>query len=126
MEIKKKYGEFTKAELFNISQGANCTLLKNVEDNKDIIVEAAVIMIDETVNPENGEIREKEILHLKTPDGILTTESPTVIRTFTSAADFMSDHHLDFVLMRGKSKNNRTFMDLILKGVLRNGEVVPE
>lgn len=116
MEIKKQWGEFTKPELFNISQGSKCILLKNVEEGTQFTVEAAVIMSDDVINVETGETRQKDILHMKTDQGIFTTESPTVISTFTSAVEFMENHALTFKLMRGKSKNNRAFMDLELIG----------
>lgn len=116
MEIKKQWGEFSKPELFNISQGSKCTLLKNVEEGKEFTVQAAVIMSDEVINVETGETRQKDILHMKTDEGIFTTESPTVIKTFSSAVEFMENHALTFKLMRGKSKNNRPFMDLELIG----------
>lgn len=116
MQIKKQWGEFTKPELFNISQGSNCTLLKNVEEGTQFIVLAAVIMSDEVVNAETGETKEKDILHMKTEQGVFTTESPTVITTFANAVEFMETHNLTFKLLRGKSKNNRSFMDLELIG----------
>ena len=114
MKINEKYGAFTKAELFNISQGAGCKLFKDLDDSTVFTVEAAVFMMDELVNPENGETKEKEILHIKTSDAVYTTESPTVIRTFRAAVQFMEDYRLTFKLLRGKSKNNRSFMDLQL------------
>ena len=116
MEIKQKWGEFSKPELFNISQGSNCMLMKNVEEGTQFTVLAAVIMTDNIVNVETGETKQKDILHMKTDKGIFTTESPTIMRTFTSAIDFMENHNLAFKLMRGKSKNNRPFMDLELIG----------
>lgn len=114
MEIVKKYGPVTKAQLFNMSRGNGCTLLKNVETGTQFEVRAAVIMHDDKKTPE-GEIRTKEILHILTTTGeIYTTESPTVIDTFKAAVDTMETHELSFELFRGKSKSGRNYMDLTL------------
>ena len=115
MEIKEKFGPLTKAQLFNMSKGINCTLLKNVEDNTEFDVRSAVIMTDVKLDVHTGEPKAKDILHILTPDGeIYTTESPTVIETFTMAAEYMETVNLRFRLTRQKSKNGRTFMDLEL------------
>lgn len=114
MEIKQKFGEFTKAELFNLSKGIGTRQMKDVEDGKLLEVVGAVILTDKSVNPETGEVKEKDILHLKCKDGVYTTESPYITSTFCAAADFMQDWQLSFILLRGKSKNGRQFMDLEL------------
>ena len=114
MQVKEKYGEFGKAELFNISKGNGCQLMKNVPDGEIMQVTAAVIMVDETVDRGTGETREKEILHLKTTNGVYTTESPTVRNTFLAAVQFMETYELTFRLMRGQSKQGRPYMDLEL------------
>ena len=118
MEIKKKYGTLTKAQLFNMSKGLGCMLLKNVPEGTTFNVSSAVIMTDHKVDIRTGETKEKDILHILTDTGeIYTTESPTVIDTFTMAVEFMESVELQFKLVRQKSKNNRTFMDLELLSV---------
>lgn len=115
MEIKEKFGTLTKAQLFNMSKGIACTPLKNVETSTEFGVKAAVIMTDHKTDMHSGEIKEKDILHILADSGeIYTTESPTVIETFTMAAEFMGSDNLRFRLIRQKSKNGRTFMDLEL------------
>ena len=120
MKVKEKYGNFTKGEMFNMSKGSGCTLMKKVPDNTEFEVEGVIIMTDEQVNPETGETREKDILHIKCKDGqVLTTESPTIIQTMMDAISFMETHFLKFRLTRATSKNGRQFMDLEL---LSDGE----
>lgn len=114
MQVKEKYGEFGKVELFNISKGNGCRLMKDVPDGEIMHVTAAVIMVDETVDKGTGETKEKEILHLKTDNGVYTTESPTVRATFLGAVQFMETHELTFRLMREQSKQGRRYMDLEL------------
>lgn len=118
MEIKKKYGPLTKAQLFNMSKGIACTLLKNVPEGTIFNAKSGVIMKDTKVDIRTGEAKEKDILHILTDSGeIYTTESPTVIDTYTMAVEFMESCELQFKLIRQKSKNGRTFMDLELLSV---------
>lgn len=119
MEIKKKWGNITKAMLFNMSKGNGCTLLKNVDEGTQFKCAAACIMTDNKgLDIETGKEKTKDILHIVTTDGaIYTTESPTVIGTFTDACTFMEDHELEFTLFRAKSKNGRQYMDLRLEGL---------
>lgn len=118
MEIKEKFGPLTKAQLFNMSKGINCTLLKNVGDNTEFEVRSAVIMTDFKLDVHTGEPKTKDILHILTTTGeIYTTESPTVIETFSMAVEYMETVELRFRLTRQKSKNGRTFMDLELLSV---------
>lgn len=115
MEIKEKFGALTKAQLFNMSKGIGCTLLKNVEEGTEFEAKAAVIMTDWKKDIKTGDPVPKDILHIFTTTGeIYTTESPTVIDTFTMAAEYMETVNLRFRLTRQKSKNGRTFMDLEL------------
>lgn len=115
MQVKQKIGNFTKGEMFNYSKGVGCTLMKKVPDSTEFDVSGIIIMTDEQINPETGETREKDILHIRCADGqVLTTESPTVISTLLDAISFMETHELRFRLMRQTSKNGRQFMDLEL------------
>ena len=115
MEIKQKMGSVSKAQLFNMSKGTGCTLLKNVEEGTVFKVKSAVIMTDYKRSVTTGEPVEKDILHIVTESGeIYTTESPTVIETFRTAYDFMQRVDLEYKLIRQKSKNGRLFMDLEL------------
>lgn len=118
MQIKEKFGQLTKAQLFNMSKGINCILLKNVGDNTEFEVRSAVIMTDVKLDVHTGEPKAKDILHILTTSGeIYTTESPTVIETFSMAVEYMETVELRFRLTRQKSKNGRTFMDLELLSV---------
>lgn len=115
MEIKQKMGAVTKAQLFNMSKGTGCTLLKNVPDGTTFKSKAAVVMTDHKKSIQTGETVEKDILHIVTEGGeIYTTESPTVLETFSTACDFMQSCNLEFKLIRQKSKAGRIFMDLEL------------
>lgn len=115
MKVKEKIGAFTKGEMFNLSKGVGCTLMKKVADATEFDVTGYIIMTDEQVNPETGETKEKDILHIRCADGqVLTTESPTIIRTLCDAVEFMETCELKFKLIRATSKNGRQFMDLEL------------
>lgn len=114
MQVLQKWGNFTKGELFNISKGQGCALMKNVEEGKVFTVTGACVLKDEAVSAESGEVKEKQILHIRTDEAVYTTESPTIIETFIDAVDFMEDYKLKFKLLRQKSKNGRLFMDLEL------------
>lgn len=115
MKVKEKYGAFTKGEMFNLSKGVGCTLMKKVPDGTEFDVTGFIIMTDEQANIETGETKEKDILHIRCADGqVLTTESPTIIRTLMDAVEFMETCLLKFKLIRATSKNGRQFMDLEL------------
>lgn len=109
MEIIKQYGDFTKQELFNLSQG-NTQLLKSVPDGTMINIDRMVIL-----RVESGDGKEKEIMHIQTVDGnIYSTESPTVQTTINMAINFMETHKLTFELYRSTSKAGRQFMNVRL------------
>ena len=115
MKVKEKYGAFSKGEMFNLSKGVGCTLLKKVPDGKEFDVVGVIVMADEQTNVETGEVKEKDILHFKCEDGsVYTTESPTVMQTLLDGIAFMGTHLLKFKLIRATSKNGRQFMDLEL------------
>lgn len=108
MEVVKQYGDFNKAEIFNLMQG-NGVLLKNVDEGAIIDIDRLVIIRDDSKETP------KDIMHVQTVDGnIYSTESPTVQATILSAIDFMETHKLKFSLYRQQSKAGRTFMNVKL------------
>lgn len=110
MQIVKQYGEFSKAEIFNLTKGSG-TLLKNVEAGTVIEIEKLVVIQDDKVS-RDGEIKTSDIMHIIATDGkVYSTESPTFESTVLEAVDFMETHKLKFELVRKKSKAGRTFMD---------------
>lgn len=112
MEIKKQYGDFTKQEIFNLSQGTG-ELLKNQPDGLILDIDRLVILTD--TKEIRGEVKEKDIMHIITKEGqIYSTESPTVQSTILQAIDFMETHNLKFSLFRSESKSGRVFMNVSL------------
>ena len=112
MEIKKQYGDFTKQEIFNLSQGTG-ELLKNQPDGLILDIDRLVILTD--TKEIRGEVKEKDIMHIITTEGtIYSTESPTVQSTILQAIDFMETHNLKFSLFRSESKSGRVFMNVSL------------
>lgn len=110
MQIVKQYGEFSKAEIFNLTKGSG-TLLKNVEAGTVIEIDKLVVIQDDKVS-RDGEIKTSDIMHIIATDGkVYSTESPTFESTVLEAVDFMETHKLKFELVRQKSKAGRTFMD---------------
>lgn len=111
MQILNQYGDFTKAEIFNVGTKGG-RLLKNEQDGLVMDVDRLLVIMDKSTTKE-GEEKAKEIMHIFTTDGaIYTTESPTLQETLLSAVDFMETHKLKFVLRKKRSKNNREFMDV--------------
>lgn len=110
MKIVVQYGDFTKAEIFNLTKGAG-TLLKNVEDGKIIDIEKLVVIQDDKLS-KDGEIKTTDIMHIVAKDGVTySTESPTFQKTVLDAVEFMETEQLTFELVRQKSKAGRVFMD---------------
>lgn len=108
MEVLSQYGDFSKAEIFNLMQG-NGVLLKNVDDGTIIDIDRLIIIRDDSKEAA------KDIMHIQTTDGnIYSTESPTVQATIAAAISFMETHNLKFSLYRQQSKAGRTFMNVKL------------
>lgn len=110
MEIIKQYGDFTKQEIFNLTQGGG-QLLKNADDGTILEIERIIVIKDDT-QPDKDP---KEIMHIQTTEGTFyTTESPTVQTTINLAINFMETHKLKFQLYRSQSKAGRTYMNVRL------------
>ena len=110
MKIVVQYGDFTKAEIFNLTKGSG-TLLKNVDEGTVIEIDKLVVIQDDKVT-KDGEVKTTDIMHIIAKDGnTYSTESPTFQRTVLDAVEFMETEQLTFELVRQKSKAGRVFMD---------------
>ena len=105
MKILNSKGNFTKAEIFNITQGA--TLMKVSEHvGETLELEGFILYGDED---QKGEIQ--EVLALKETNGMMSaTISQTFIRQFKKALEFMGEESFNIRVVGGKSKSGRDYI----------------
>ena len=104
MEIKRQKGEFTKGEMFNMTQGA----VDKVSDHVGEVLELEGWLLYEDVNSD-GEVQ--TVLALKEKNGLVSaTISKTFIEQFIKMADFMGEEEYNVQVVGGKSKSNREYI----------------
>ena len=104
MEIIKQVGEFTKGEVFNVTQGSTA----KISDMVDTIIEPAgwILYRDENVK---GELQ--EVLVIKDGEGNLSaTISNTFISQFLKMYKFMEGENYSIRIVGGKSKAGRNYI----------------
>lgn len=105
MKIKNVQGEFTKAEVFNMTQGG--TVAKISEHAGEVLELGGWILYED----ENTEGCTQEVLALKEKNGLISaTISPTFIKQFKKALEFMGDEAFNIKVVTGTSKSNRTYV----------------
>lgn len=108
----KIYGEIDKVTLFRMTQGAGNRNLKDLEDGQRFDVEAAALIND------GSDEESKQVLFFVSDKGIISTTSPTAIKTYLTAVDFFESHKLILVKISGKSKGGRSYVNLDIAGVI--------
>lgn len=112
MEVIRTSREFDKKEIFKATHD-NHDLMKNAPDGLELHVDDFILYrTDDSVDEETGEIKRKgsNILIIYNGGTSYATSSPTAIKTFFEAIDFIGDD-LTVKLVRQQSKNGRTFMN---------------
>lgn len=104
MEIIKQVGEFTKGEVFNVTQGSTA----KISDMVDTIIEPAgwILYKDENFR---GELQ--EVLVIKDGNGyLLGTISTTFINQFLKMCDFMKGEDYAIRVVGGKTKAGSNYI----------------
>lgn len=105
MNIITQSGEFTKGEIFNLTQGTN---LDKVSDHIGEVLELDKWVIYEDED-KDGKIQ--TVLALIEKNGLLSaTISKTFIEQFKKLTEFMDGEEYSIRVVGGTSKNNREYI----------------
>lgn len=106
----KIYGDIDKVQLFGLMNDGSSTYLKDLPDGQEMEVEKAALIEKED---------ETTVLFLILRDGtVVSTTSPTAIKTYLAALSFFGTHSLRLCKTSGTGKNGRTYHNLRVTGVL--------
>ena len=104
MEIIKKSGEFTKGEVFNMTQGNP----DKVSEHKGEVMELDGWVLYED---ENSKGQTQRVLALREKNGYISaTISNTFINQFLKIVEFMGDEEYNIRVVGGTSKNGREYI----------------
>lgn len=109
IEIREKSREFTKKELYLMTQGAEITTIKDVPDGTNIEISGYLYFDDR---------KEEETAHLLSildnEGNVFTTQSKTFKDSFESIVEIMDDEPFTIKKVSGESKAGRHFVDCTL------------
>ena len=104
MEIIKQVGEFTKGEVFNLTQGST----GKISDMVDTVIEPAGWILYKDEN-NKGELQ--EVLVIKDKNGyLLATISSTFINQFLKMYEFMDGEEYNIKVIGKKSNAGRNYI----------------
>lgn len=105
MKIIKYKGDFTKVDIFNMTQG---TTLAKVSDSIGEVMELEGWILYEDED-KDGNLQ--TVLALKEKNGLMSaTISKTFIDQFNKALEFMGEEDFNIKVVGGKSKNGRDYV----------------
>lgn len=109
IKITEKSREFTKKELYLMTQGAEITTVKDVPDGTLIEISGYLYFEDE----KDGDIA--YLLSILDNDGnVFTTQSSTFKTSFENILEIMEDEPFTIKKVSGESKAGRKFVDCTL------------
>lgn len=104
MKIIKSKGDFTKAEIFNMTQGT----VAKVSDHVGEVLELAGWVLYED---EDKDGKAQSVLALKELNGMVSaTISRPFIEQFFKMLEFMGDEEFNIKVIGATSKNNREYI----------------
>lgn len=106
----------SKALIYNATMGNNQSLKDLVGET--LAVTEFCLFNKEIKDKDTGEIVETQVITLITQDGAITTNSKTVIKSFENICSVFGepswkDDPLSIKIISGKTKDNKTYMDII-------------
>ena len=108
MKVVRQYGEISKVDMFNATQGADQE--KMIDHAGETIDMKAWILYDDV----NAEGKEQTVLSIIDNEGIVySTISTTFFDQFRKLVDFMGDDDYSIKVVTGTTKNGREYVSCV-------------
>lgn len=114
MTIIKVSADLSPDDIYELTTSPEAAKLRDAAGSVLEINAWCIYTDDESVDEETGEVNSPELLSLLTPDGVYTTNSPTVVRSFRRALDVYSQfgRSIDRLkIFEGVSSKGRSYLD---------------